>query len=154
MSISASYLVSFVIAMAFVAGLHLFLTKTDLGRSVVATAQDKDAAIYMGVDAKRITNFTFGLGTALAAAGGSLLLPIFYLYPDIWGPYLTKSFVITVLGGMGSTVGALSGGLLLGVAETFGATYWSPGYSNVVGLIIFLLVLLFLPGGLKTIIGR
>jgi len=154
MSISVPYLVSFVIAMAFVAGLHLFLTRTDLGRSVVATAQDKDAAIYMGVDAKRITNFTFGLGTALAAAGGALLLPVFYLFPDIWGPYLTKSFVITVLGGMGSTVGALSGGLLLGVAETFGATYWSPGYSNVVGLIIFLLVLLFLPGGLKTIIGR
>ena len=154
MSISAAYLVSFVIAMAFVAGLHLFLTRTDLGRSVVATAQDRDAAIYMGVDAKRITNFTFGLGTALAAAGGALLLPIFYLFPDMWGPYLTKSFVITILGGMGSTVGALSGGLLLGVAETFGATYWSPGYSNVVGLIIFLLVLLFLPGGLKKIIGR
>ena len=154
MSISAAYLVSFVIAMAFVAGLHLFLTRTDLGRSVVATAQDRDAAIYMGVDAKRITNFTFGLGTALAAAGGALLLPIFYLFPDMWGPYLTKSFVITILGGMGSTVGALSGGLLLGIAETFGATYWSPGYSNVVGLIIFLLVLLFLPGGLKKIIGR
>lgn len=154
MSISAAYLVSFVIAMAFVAGLHLFLTRTDLGRSVVATAQDRDAAIYMGVDAKRITNFTFGLGTALAAAGGALLLPVFYLYPDIWGPYLTKSFVITILGGMGSTVGALSGGLLLGVAETFGATYWSPGYRDVVGFIIFILVLLFLPGGLKKIIGR
>jgi len=154
MSISAPYLVGFILAMAFVAGLHIFLTRTDLGRSVVATAQDRDAATYMGVDAGRITNFTFALGTALAAAGGAMLLPIFYTYPDVWHPYLAKCFIITILGGMGSTVGALSGGLLLGVAETFGATYWSPGYRDVVGLIIFLLVLLLLPGGLKKVIGR
>ncbi|PIP48281.1 MAG: branched-chain amino acid ABC transporter permease [Chloroflexi bacterium CG23_combo_of_CG06-09_8_20_14_all_45_10] len=154
MSISQPYLVGFIIAMAFVAALHILLTRTDLGRSVIATAQDRDAATYMGVDAKRITNFTFALGTALAAAGGAMLLPIFYTYPDVWHPYLAKCFIITILGGMGSTVGALSGGLLLGVAETFGATYWSPGYRDVVGLIIFVLVLLFLPGGLKKVIGR
>ena len=154
MSISAAYLVGFILAMVFVAALHIFLTRTDLGRSVIATAQDRDAATYMGVNAGRITNFTFALGTALAAAGGAMLLPIFYTFPDVWHPYLAKAFIITILGGMGSTVGALSGGLLLGVAESFGATYWSPGYRDVVGLIIFLLVLLFLPGGLKKVIGR
>jgi branched-chain amino acid transport system permease protein len=154
MSINAAYLVGFLIAMAFVAALHIFLTRTDLGRSVIATAQDRGAATYMGIDAKRITNFTFALGSALAAAGGAMLMPIFYTYPDVWHAYLAKSFIITILGGMGSTVGALSGGLLLGVAETFGATYWSPGYRDVVGLIIFLIVLLFMPGGLKTIIKR
>ena len=154
MSISQPYLVGFIIAMAFVVALHFFLTRTDLGRSVVATAQDREAATYMGVNAGRITNFTFALGTALAAAGGAMLLPIFYTYPDVWHPYLAKAFIITILGGMGSTVGALSGGLLLGVAESFGATYWSPGYRDVVGLVIFLLVLLLLPGGLKQIIKR
>lgn len=154
MSISVPYLVSFIIAIAFVVALHTFLTRTDLGRSVVATAQDRVAATYMGVNTERVTNFTFGLGTALAAAGGGLLLPVFYLFPDVWHPYLVKAFVITILGGMGSTVGALSGGLFLGLAETFGATYWSPGYKDVVALIIFLLVLLFLPGGLKKVIKR
>lgn len=154
MTIEVPYLIGFVIAMIFVALLHIFLARTDMGRSVVATSQDRDAAIYMGVDAKRVTFFTFGLGSALAAAGGVILMPMFYLYPDVWHPYLLKAFIITILGGMGSTVGALSGGLVLGLAEAFGATYWGPQWASVTSLIIFILVLIFLPGGLKKVIGR
>ncbi len=154
MTIEIPYLIGFVIATIFVALLHFFLARTDLGQSVIATSQDKDAAVYMGINAERITNFTFGLGTALAAAGGVILMPLFYLYPHVWHPYLMKAFVITILGGMGSTVGALSGGLILGLAESFGSTYWGPQWGEVIGFIIFLLILLFLPGGLKRIIGR
>lgn len=154
MTIEVPYLIGFIIAMVFVGALHLFLTKTDLGRSIVATSQDKDAAIYMGVNSGRITNFTFGLGAAMAAAGGVILMPLFYLYPHVWHPYLMKAFVITILGGMGSTVGALSGGLVLGLSESFGNAYWGAQWGEVLGFIIFLLVLLFLPGGLKKVIGR
>jgi len=154
MSISIPMLIGFGIAMAFVFVLHLFLTRTDLGRSVRATAQDRDAATYMGINSKRVTNFTFGLGSALAAVGGTLLLPIYYLFPDIGHAVLAKCFIITILGGMGSTMGALFGGLALGVAESFGATYWAMGYKDVVGLIIFIVVLLFLPGGFKSLTKR
>lgn len=154
MSISVPMLIGFFIAIAFATLLHLLLTKTDLGKSIRATAQDRDAAVYMGVNASKITVITFGIGSALAAAGGALLLPIFYLYPDVGQLFNAKSFIITILGGMGSTMGAIIGAIILGTAESLGATYISMGYKDLVGLIMFLLVLIFLPGGLRSFVRR
>jgi branched-chain amino acid transport system permease protein len=150
-SFSVPLVLDLLFAIVLTVFLFWFLNKTDMGRSIRATAQDKEASILMGVNSERITFITFGIGAALVAAAGTLLMPIYYLFPDIGGPFTRRAFVICILGGLGSTVGAIFGGITLGFAEAFGSTYIAMEFEEVIGLIIFILVLLFLPGGFKRL---
>jgi len=145
---SVGYILSFAVSCLLVIALTQFLARTEMGRAIRAVAQNRSVAPLMGIRVERVSAITFGLGIACAGIAGALLLPIFWTNPTVGAPYTLKSFVIVVLGGMGSVQGAALGGLLLGVAEQFTAYTWADRYAEVVNFIIFLLVLLFRPQGL------
>lgn len=128
--------------------LYLFLNRTETGRTIRATAQNRIGAELVGVNTRRIHSLVFGLGVVLAMAAGMVLSPLLFAIPTIGHSYTLKAFVVIVLGGMGSIPGAIVGGLLLGVVEFLGASYFSSGYRDAYGLIAFLLVLLLRPQGL------
>jgi branched-chain amino acid transport system permease protein len=147
-SISEPLVVSFIITVAITAALYWFLYRTDRGQAIRATAQDREAAQLMGINVKRMSITAFGIGTALAATAGALISPTYYIFPQVGSVFTLKAFVITVLGGMGSIVGATLGGVLIGVAESVGGVYLGSGWKDVIVFILFLLVLLFKPSGL------
>ncbi len=147
-SISTPLAISFAITAAITIALYWFLLKTDTGQAIRATAQDREAAQLMGINVKRMSIIAFGLGAALAGTAGALISPTYYIFPQVGSTFTLKAFVITVLGGMGSIVGATVGGVLIGVAESVGGVYLGSGWKEVIVFVLFLLVLLFKPSGL------
>ena len=154
LSLSMAWSVSFCVALLITAALWFFLAKTDMGKSIRATAQDKEAALLMGVNVEKMRVVTFGLGSALVGSAGCLFIPIYYLYPDLGGQFTLIAFVITILGGLGSTVGAIVGGLILGVFESLTSTYVGMGWAPVGRFMIFVAALIFVPGGIMSLFKK
>ncbi|WP_336022898.1 branched-chain amino acid ABC transporter permease [Halobellus salinisoli] len=140
--------VTFIVAVLLIAATWAFLQYTKTGQAIRATAQNRTAAKHMGINTDQIYVITLGIGTALAGAAGALLSMLFPIDPYVGWSYLLKTFAVVVLGGVGSVLGTLVGGLVLGVSENLGALYLGGGYRNVVSLLIFLAVLLVKPEGL------
>jgi len=141
-------LASLLLALAVIAAFFVLLHRTWFGRVVRAVSLDREVASLMGIDPVRVNLVSFGLGCALAGAAGVILTPIFPVTPTVGVGVSLTAFVVVVLGGMGSFVGCLAGGLVLGLVENFGAAYISSGYKHVFGFIILILVLLLRPAGL------
>ena len=154
LSLSMPWSLSFLCAFIITVALWFFLTKTDTGKSIRATAQDVDAATLMGVNTNRMRMLTFGIGSALVACAGCLFIPIYYLYPALGKQFTNIGFVITVLGGMGSTEGAIIGGMILGIFESMTATYVGMGWAPLGRFAIFVAALVFVPGGVASLIRR
>jgi len=140
----------FVVALcaALIVAAHLLIQKTALGQAMRATFQDAMAARLAGIRTEGIYGFTFGLGTALAGAAGTLLGSIYVAEPTNGGLISLKAFVVVILGGLGSFAGAITGGLILGVTEALWGGFVSTNSVDAIGFALVIVMLLVRPYGL------
>ena len=128
--------------------LSFFMSRTKLGNAIKATSFDKDAAGLVGVDVLKIYAVTFGIGAGLAGMTGSLISVIYSFSPVTGSIFTMKSFVVVVLGGLGSIPGVVIGGLVLGIVENFASVYLDAGYKDAISFVLMLAILLFRPRGI------
>jgi branched-chain amino acid transport system permease protein len=147
-SLSLPRLYSFIVSMAMISLLYFILTKTDFGRSIRATSENRDAAALMGIDVKRVYRIVFGIGLACAGVAGVLASTFYYTYPTVGAIFLLKMFVVVVLGGCGNVLASIAGGLIVGLSEGIGAFVIGPSWRDAVYMVIFLLTLAIKPTGI------
>lgn len=133
------------VSITSVALLYVLLEYTEIGYQIRASAQDKDAAELMGINVPRIYAITFGLGIGLAGVSGVLLAIVTPISPVQHGSYLLIAFIVVVLGGVGSVVGSLSGGLALGLVQSFSTMYLGSGFKEVILFTVLVVALLVKP---------
>jgi len=144
-------LVPFLLGMAMVAGLQLFLSRTFIGRAIQAVAQDQQALRLMAANPTKIKRIAFGLSFATAALGGAALIIIQPVEPSIGREYIGRIFAICVLGGLGSFPGMVIAAVTLGIVETITATFFGPSWAPAVSFGVLLITLAVRPSG---ILGR
>ncbi|MDD1679606.1 MAG: branched-chain amino acid ABC transporter permease, partial [Methanomicrobiales archaeon] len=143
------YLIIIIVTVGIICGLYLFLRRTTVGRAIRATSQNRRGAMLVGIDVERMDMISFGIGSALAAAAGTLWV----VSGQVFNPYIgsipaIKAFAIVILGGLGSIPGAIIAGLLYGLAEN-GAAYFLGGvWKDSISFIILIVVLIIRPTGL------
>jgi branched-chain amino acid transport system permease protein len=140
--------VTFGVAAALVAILWVLVYHTRTGATLLAVAQDPEAALYMGIDVHRVTWLTMAASAALAGAAGVLTAPLLVVSPHMWLLPLVKSFAIVILGGLGSIPGSLLASLLVGYAETAVSYFASSALADLIPLLLILVMLLVRPTGL------
>ena len=141
-------LLTLAVIVALTVLLHQFLFRSYIGRAIRAIAQNRQGALLVGINTSQISMVTFGVGTALAGLAGVFYLLLFTISPYIGMPLVLKALTIIVLGGLGSLLGALGGGLILGVAETLTGFYLGDKWSPTVATLLLLAVLVVRPHGL------
>jgi len=146
--VSLPKIISFGAAMALCAALGLFIQRTDTGRAIRAVAKERVGARLVGIDVERVFAISFGIGLATLGAAACLLMPIFYVSPTTGHVFVIVAFTVVVLGGMGSFLGAVIGGLIVGLTESFGGLFLGESLGQIGISLIFILILLFRPSGL------
>jgi branched-chain amino acid transport system permease protein len=124
------------------------LSRTEVGRALLATAEDRQAASLMGINPDRMYALAWGLGAACVGIAGALLSTFYYVFPQVGGVFALIAFVAVALGGFGSVVGAFAGGVLIGVVESLAGVFVAPAVKNVFVFAIYLVVVLLRPRGL------
>jgi branched-chain amino acid transport system permease protein len=146
--LSGNRLVALIGALVLLGLFYLLVTRTWAGRALRGAAQNRVGAETAGIDVLRLDMLAFGVGVALAAAAGALLAPDFLVYPENGAISTFKGFEIIVIGGLGSILGSVVGGILLGVIEALGSVFLSPAYKDLYGFLLLIALLALRPTGL------
>ena len=146
--VSRPQLAAAVGAVATTAALWWLLTRTEVGRALRATAEDRQAAALMGIDPDRMFALSWGLGAACVGVAGALLSTFYYVFPQVGGVFALIAFVAVALGGFGSVAGAFVGGILIGAVESLAGVFIAPAVKNIFVFAIYLVVVLVRPRGL------
>jgi branched-chain amino acid transport system permease protein len=146
--IDVSRLIAFVLAIFITVLIFIFLKKTNIGKCIRAASDNRTGAILVGINVNRIYNASFALGAATTAAAGVLILPIMPISPYMGHDFTLIAFVVVILGGMGNLIGALVGGLILGVAESVSTVFLPATLKHVVSFSILIIIMLFRPQGI------
>jgi branched-chain amino acid transport system permease protein len=140
--------IGFMVAVGAVVLMGYMLKNSELGRQIRAVSDNHEAAELVGINTDRISAISVGMGAASCALAGVVFAPMYYVHPGVGGAFTIKSFVVVVLGGLGSIPGALLGGIILGIVESLGAFYVSYAYKDIMGFILFLCIMIYRPHGL------
>jgi len=146
--VSVPRLIAFGCSIALAVALWLFLKHTDVGKAIRAAAEEREGALLMGIDIRRLYAVAFGIGSGVVGVAGSLVAPFLYVAPDVGDVFNILAFIVVVLGGMGSFLGALLGGFLVGLAESLGAALLPGSLKQLPIFALFVVVLLVRPAGL------
>lgn len=146
--LSIPRLVAFCFSLLSTVMLFFFLKSTKTGKAIRAVASEKEGAMLVGINVARIYLITFGLGSAIAGIGGSLILPFLSVSPYVGMGFLIYAFIAMVLGGMGNLMGSLLGGLIIGGCEGIASLLIGPSLRQLVSYFILVGILLFKPSGL------
>ncbi len=141
-------LISFGASLALCALLGLFIARTDTGKAIRAVAKERVGARLVGINVDRVFAVSYGIGLATLGAAACLLMPIFYVSPTTGHVFVMVAFTVVVLGGMGSFLGAVVGGLIVGLTESFGGLFLGESLGQIGISLIFILILLLRPQGL------
>lgn len=140
--------IAFGLALALTALLYGVMRSSRAGRAIVAVRMDREAAALMGIRINRVYAMTFAIGAGLAGACGALMAMVFPITTNISGLLLGKAFVVCVIGGLGTVPGALVGGLVLGLIESFSGHWFGPQNAVLIGFVLMLVLLMTRPTGL------
>jgi branched-chain amino acid transport system permease protein len=141
------------LALALTGLLYLVMRRSRIGRAIVAVRMDSAAAALMGIKVDRIYAITFGIGALMAGVTGAIFAIVYPVTTNLTGAYLGKAFVVCVIGGLGSVPGALAGGIVLGIVESFAGQFFGPQHALTVGFLLMLILLVVKPTGLTGIKG-
>ena len=150
-SLSPQQIAIVIITFVCMIALHLFMSRTKMGTSLRAAAQDSMAAGVMGINVPLTVGIAWALAAALSAVAGILLAPIYGVYPKMGAILSTKGFAAAVLGGYGNMYGAIIGGLIFGIVETMAAGYISSSFKDIISFGVLILVLFVMPHGILKV---